>query len=176
MKKPSVTQLLDLLAKPALIAWANRQGLQGIDIRQRRKADLDAGRSIHEQIETGTFDREEDSARFAEFTRSKTILASEQKIETEWFVGRYDVLLSDGAAKYIADYKSGFRGTVYLEHKLQLIAYTMAVPAEMAVVGVPDFSFCPVRIKNRSPYERMLRRLSDVWYLMQEIEGKPVSS
>jgi len=37
MKKPSVTELLRILDKPALLNWANKQGLLGIDISVKRK-------------------------------------------------------------------------------------------------------------------------------------------
>lgn len=43
MKKPSVTMLIDLLAKPALIDWANKQGLLGVDIKDLRKKAKSSG-------------------------------------------------------------------------------------------------------------------------------------
>lgn len=170
MKKPSVSNLLDLLAKPALIGWANKQGLLGIDVSDRRRASRAAGTSIHAQIEAGCFDREIDAAAFCVFMRGKEILSTEQDIETEWFVGRYDVHLSVDGREYIADYKRGFKGRLYLEHKLQLIAYTMAKPALMAIVPVPQFHLVPVEIPDRKPYEQMLVHLSALWQLKEEIK------
>ena len=170
-KKPSVTDLLDLLNKPALISWANKLGLQGIDVKQKRRKSLDAGTSIHVQIEAGVFEREIDAMSFAQFLQGKEILSSEQDIETEWFVGRYDVHLSDGGIEYICDYKRGFKDKVYLEHKLQLIAYTMAIPARMALVPVPQFHLIPIEIHDRRPYEQMLVHLSHIWQLKKEIES-----
>jgi predicted RecB family nuclease len=169
-KKPSVTELLDLLSKPALISWANKLGLQGIDVKAKRKASLAAGTSIHAQIEAGCFEREIDSMSFAAFLQGKEILSTEQDIETDWFVGRYDVHLSDGGVEYIADYKRGFKGKIYLEHKLQLVAYTMAKPAKMAIVPVPQFHLVPIEIEDRRPYEQMLIHLSHIWNLKKEIE------
>jgi hypothetical protein len=168
--KPSVSDLIDLLSKPALIGWANKLGLQGIDVKQKRRASLAAGTSLHAQIEAGCFEREIDAASFTAFLQGRKIIDSEQEIETEWFVGRYDVCLSDGGVEYIADYKRGFKGKVYLEHKLQLIAYTMARPAKMALVPVPQFHLVPIEIQDRRPYEQMLIHLSHVWKLKQEIE------
>ena len=51
MKKPSVTELIKLLDKPALMYWANKQGLAGIDIKTERKKWLNDGTSMHSQVE-----------------------------------------------------------------------------------------------------------------------------
>lgn len=176
MKKPSVTQLLDLLAKPALISWANRQGLLGIDIEeQRKKAKLD-GTSLHSQIEnvckgTGDFEREIDRDSFDRFMLDKEVISIEQKIETEWFVGRYDAKIKVGSSEYIIDYKSGFKGQIYLEHKLQLVAYAMAENAQIAIVPIPQFHLIPINLKDAKPYEDMLINLSKIWQLKKEIES-----
>jgi hypothetical protein len=175
MKRPSVTTLLDLLAKPALIKWANKQGLLGIDINNVRKKALAGGTSIHEQIEnyckgTGDFEREIDRQSFETFMQGKKLRSMECDIETEWFVGRYDAEIMVDDEIYIVDYKTGFKGRVYLEHKLQLIAYTMAKPAQMAIVPVPQFHLIPVVIENRKPYEDILKALSNIWQIKQEIE------
>lgn len=171
MKKPSVSQLLDLLAKPGLIGWANKQGLAGIEIKARRAQSLKAGVSIHSQIESGCFDTHEDMTNYCAFMRGKQIIDSEQDIETEWFVGRYDVRFTDGVDEYIADYKKSKRGTLYFERKLQLIAYTMAKPARMAVVAVPAFQMIPFETDDRGKYEQVLIHLSRIWQLKQELKA-----
>jgi len=178
MKKPSVTQLLDLLAKPALIGWANKLGLQGIDIKEKRKASLAKGSSLHDQIErfclgTGDFEDANNRDRFVEMMLGKNVFLVEQEIETEWFCGRYDAMLCDESGEcWVVDYKSGFKGKVYLENKLQLVAYTMACPAHMALISIPQFQFVPVCIPDRKPYEQMLMRLSEIYYLKKEIENE----
>ena len=169
MKKPSVTQLLDLLAKPALISWANKQGLLGIDIAQSRKRILANGTSLHSQAEHGVFDKESDAINFNVFMRDKSIIAQEQNIETHWFVGRYDAKIQYGNDTFIVDYKTGFKGKLYLEHKLQLVAYTMAEPASMAIVGIPQFQLFEVQVEDRVPYEQMLINLSILWNLKNDI-------
>lgn len=178
MKKPSVSQLLDLLAKPALIEWANKQGLMGVDIKDKRKRSLAKGTSLHSQIESYHSDgvlleREIDQQNLEAFMSGKRIISMEQNIETEWFVGRYDVMLEAGGQEWMADYKSGFKHRVYLDYKLQLIAYTMAVPtARMAIIPIPQFQLVPVDIEDRTPYENMLKTLSQLWYLKKEIENE----
>jgi hypothetical protein len=178
MKKPSVTQLIDLLAKPALIAWANKQGLIGVDIKEKRKRSLLKGTSLHSQIECYHSDgvlleREIDQQNLEQFMLGKKVISMEKDIETEWFVGRYDVLLEIDGQKCMADYKSGFKNRVYPDYKLQLIAYTMAEPAaKMAIIPIPQFQLIPVEIEDRKPYENMLKALSQIWYLKKEIENE----
>lgn len=46
-----VTTILGVLAKPALIAWANKMGLQGIDTQKYVERAADAGTAAHEMIE-----------------------------------------------------------------------------------------------------------------------------
>lgn len=177
IKKPSVSDLLDLLAKPALIKWANKQGLLGVDISQKRKKSMERGTSLHSQIEDycmhGVLMESEASQHNLEnFLQGKEILSMEKQIETEWFVGRYDLAFSFNGEKWLGDFKSGFKGKIYLEHKLQLVAYAMAEPVEkLAIVPIPQFQLCPVDIENREPYEKMLKALSEIWKLKQEIEN-----
>jgi len=178
MKKPSVTQLLDLLSKPALIGWANRLGLQGVDIKEKRRTSLAKGKSLHGQIEraslgSGDFDSEANRIRFDALMANKSIIGVEKKIETEWFIGRYDsMILDENGQCWIADYKSGFKGRIYLENKLQLIAYTMAVPADMAIIPIPQFRFIPVVVPDRNPYEQMLIKLSEIYWLRKKIDNE----
>lgn len=174
MNKPSVTELLDILAKPALISWANKQGLKGIDLKDFRKKALSKGTSIHAQIEgvykgTAKFEKQDDAIKFEKFMLDKSLMGSEIDIETDWFVGRYDARIEHLGNEYIVDFKRGFKGKIYLENKLQLIAYTMAEPAAMAIVGTKDFKMVPVVIADRRPYEEILKSLSKIWYLQKEI-------
>lgn len=173
MKKPSVTDLCDLLAKPALITWANKQGLAGIDIKVSRKAAKSAGTSLHAQIEDGAFDDPLHAANYTRFAKDKEIIASERQIETEWFTGRYDVLLGYRGERWLCDYKKSRRHRIWLEHKIQLVAYGMAEPVDkFAIVAVPDFAFIPLEInkEQRAKIERMVICLSQLWTLKQEIE------
>lgn len=48
---PGVTTVLNILAKPALINWANRMGLQGIDTTKYVDAAANAGTCCHAMIE-----------------------------------------------------------------------------------------------------------------------------
>jgi hypothetical protein len=177
VKKPSVSELVDLLAKPALITWANKMGLQGIDVKQKRKKSLANGSSLHAQIDgfcKGTSDFEDESyrQRFQNFLSDKVLIDSEVDIETEWFVGRYDAKIRQDDCEYIIDYKSGFKGKIYLEQKLQLVAYAMAnkQSVNLAIVAIPQFVLVPVQIKNFELYKNMLITLSNLYYIKKEID------
>lgn len=169
MKKPSVSQLVDQLDKPALMRWANKQGLLGIDIAQARRQSKEAGASLHDQIHTETFVDPIHASQHARFMSDKTIISRETDIETEWFVGRFDCAFNWRGLDYIADYKSG-RG-VYFESKLQLVAYGMAQAYDrLAVISIPDFILQEAGIeRERERYESILIALSKIYTLRQEL-------
>lgn len=170
MKKPAVTQLIDMLDKPALLRWANRQGLAGIDIAEERKRTKSLGSSMHEQIESRQFIDPEHARNFDRFTRDKEIVGLEGKIETEWFVGRYDAKIRWRGLTYLVDYKRSM--SVYFETKLQLVAYAMAEPCDrLAVVSTPEFALMESGITDRSKYEQILIALSKIYTLRKQIEA-----
>lgn len=176
MKKPSVSKLLDLLHKPAIVKWANQQGLNGVEINAYSTAVRKHGTELHAQIESAIsgnvrFDDQSTADNFLTFMLGKTPIAVEHSFETEWFVGRFDFAYADEDGElFVVDWKRSKRGRVYLEHKLQLVAYTMAFPAKMGIVQVPQFSMIPVEIEDRTPYEEMLKLLSKLYQLKKEIE------
>lgn len=170
MKKPSVTQLVGMLDKPALMRWANKQGLLGIDVEKERARTKASGNSLHYQIERGEFIDPLHAASFSRFMADKVVVKAEGKIETEWFVGRYDCKIAYRGETWLADYKSG-RG-VYFETRLQLAAYSMAEPCDrLGVVHVPDFYLVDACVKDRSKYEDILIALSRIHSLRWEIEN-----
>lgn len=178
IKKPSVSELLDLLSKPALIGWANKQGLLGIELKEKRRRSLSKGTALHAQIEEFhahgvILENEEHQQSLERFMQGKRIVSMEAEIETEWFVGRYDVVFEDQHGTWMADYKTGFKGKTYLEQKLQLIAYTMAVPSDkMAIIQIPNFNLFEFYTSDRAPYEEMLKTLSKLYKFKKEIENE----
>ena len=179
MKKPSVTELVKLLDKPALLKWANKQGLAGIDISKKKQEWLDAGSSMHNQIEgylrDGTkFISQEDQDRFEVFMSGKKLLSFESQIETEWFTGRYDIEIDWGGRNYIMDFKKDNKGirSIYFEDKLQLVAYSMARPCDhFAIVSTPSFRVMNFTIENKEPYIEILKALSIIYQQKQLIDA-----
>jgi hypothetical protein len=174
MNKPSVTQLIDLLNKPALIDWANRQGLEGVNIKEARKGKMQRGSNLHKQIENfilygECMNVESHQKGLINFLKDKEILDVEKKIETEWFTGILDCSLIYKGKKYIIDYKSKAK-RVYFDNKLQLIAYSMAYDCDyFAIVSIPNFQFFEVEIKERKKYEDILKSLSNIYMLKKEL-------
>ena len=175
--KPSVTDLIKLLDKPALLNWANKQGLLGIDISKERTKWLNKGTSIHSQIENfirkgEPFISEVDQSYFKCFIFDKEILGLENNIETEWFTGRYDIKVKWRDKIYLMDFKNNAK-RIYFENKLQLVAYSMAEKCDsMAIVSVPSFSVMNFSVQDRKPYEEILKCLSKIHTLKLEIDGK----
>lgn len=172
MTKPSVTQLISLLDKPALMKWANRIGLEGIALDEYRKKSLSAGSSMHNQIEahikTKTpFQDKNLGLGFLSFFADKGIIECEKKIECEWFQGRLDLIMEYGGKKYLCDFKSK-QSHVYFENKLQLTAYRMCEPADyVAIISIPEFRVLTVDIPDYTPYEEILKSLSNIYKLKQ---------
>lgn len=173
--KPSITSLLQILDKPALISWANKQGLEGIDIRDARAKALGDGISIHRQIQqfhqhaTPLKDEAHQKA-FEEFLNGKDVVATEKVVSCEHFQGRYDARVNVGGKHFIYDYKNSKSHRVYFEHRLQLVAYSMCEPCDgLAIVHVPKFNLVEVVIEDRAPYERVLLALVQIYHARIEL-------
>jgi hypothetical protein len=176
MKKPSITELLKLLDKPALLNWANRQGLMGVDINKYSKAVMQEGISMHKQIEDFQkqglpFLDKEMGYRYLEFMKDKKFIDCEIKLETDFFVGRCDFIFEKDEKVYVIDFKRNQKG-LYLENKLQLVAYSMAIQCDkLAIVSLPDFRFISVDIENKEPFIEIIKNLSSIYKNKKIIEN-----
>lgn len=176
MNKPTVTELIKLLDKPALLGWANKIGLEGIKLDDYRKKSTKSGISIHKQIELyilhkTPFENPIHQISFDKYFINKEIISIEKNIETEWFKGRMDLKIKYKGKTFICDFKSNQK-FVYFENKLQLAAYRMAESSNgIGIISVPDFTFLPVIIKCHEPYEKILKALSNIYQLKKQIEN-----
>lgn len=167
MKKPFISELLDLLNKPALLYWANKIGLQGVPLNDYYKKSKAAGVSIHAQVkrfaEQGIpFENPEHQTNYLRFIEDKAVIDLEQPIETPHFTGRYDARIKIRDLVYICDFKSN--SGLYFENKLQLAAYRMAFPeCGVAVVEVPSFILKPVEIEDFTELEGILKCLAYIY-------------
>lgn len=172
--KPSVTNLIDMLDKPALMRWANKIGLEGVKLDDYKSKSKENGSQTHEAIENYLKfnllpDDELLSDRIQKFFSDKEILEIEKTIETEYFIGRFDIKLKWRDIVFICDFKAN--GKVYFETKLQLAAYRMAETCDhLAVIHVPEFLIRPVDV-NASLYEDFLVHLSKLYILKNKIEN-----
>jgi len=174
-KKPGVTELLNLLNKPALMNWANKIGLKGISLAKYRKEAMGRGSSLHKQIERyikkqKDFEDFEIQKQFVRFMRNKEILSIEQYVENELFIGKYDIELKFNKKTYLCDWKSS--NGVYLENILQLVAYRMVKNVDrIAIITIPEFIFEPIFIKDYNPYEQIIKSLSAIHVAKEEVKG-----
>lgn len=169
MIKPTVTELVGMLDKPALMRWANKQGLLGIDIEKERKRTKQVGTSLHDQIKAREFVDPLHAYNFNRFLADKEIIDCERDIETDWFTGRYDCKLRCQDQVYLIDWKSS--RNLYFETRLQLVAYAMAESCDkLGVVCIPEFCLIDPMIRSRQLYEDILICLSHIYSVKWEIE------
>jgi hypothetical protein len=172
MHKPTVTQLLSLLNKPALMNWANKLGLEGINLKDYQAKSKANGINLHKQIEAFEmlnipFEQVDVQDKYINFMENKYIINMEQNIETAYFSGRYDAKMLIDGDDYIVDFKSS--SAIYLENKLQLTAYKMAnVDCNIAIIEIPGFILKPINI-DFSKYSKILQCLSQIWHLKNEL-------
>jgi len=169
MNKPHVTKLLKILDKPALLKWANKIGLQGIELDQYRNKKMGQGSLLHKQIEDFVlndtpFENNIIQKIFIDKVYSKVeFLEIEQSMETEYFTGRIDAKILLNGEKYIIDWKK--QKKVYFENILQLVAYRMSDPeCKLAVITIPDFTIKPLNITDYEPYEEILKALCLIYH------------
>lgn len=169
--KPSVTKLIGLLDKPALLKWANKIGLQGINLEDYRSESKQKGINYHDDVEnfitSGLLtDNDKFNQKMQKFFSDKTVIDVERNIEHELFVGRYDVKLVWQGFTFICDYKSS--SNVYFEQKLQLAAYKMAdVCDHVAIIHLPDFVIRPVTLTQE--YEKIIYHLAMIYDLKSNL-------
>lgn len=168
MKKPSVTELLNILNKPALLNWANKIGLEGIDLNTYRSKSQLGGTNIHNQIENCIKNGEpleniENQVAFDLFFKDVEVLDSEVSIESDFFVGRVDIRYQKNNKIYLCDFKSNHKKN-YLENVLQVCAYSLVLPCdELGIISIPDFKYFPISSKNIQHSKVIIESLYNIY-------------
>jgi len=170
-KKPSISELLNLLDKPALLGWANRIGLEGESLAEARRASMAQGVSLHKQIERWILNKTpiqdpDFHERVEAFFSDKNIIAVEKPIDHERFTGRLDVKYRDSeGVVWICDFKTN-QSRLYRENKIQLASYRMSEGCDrVAVISIPDMRLLDSNIDNFGPYEEMILHLVEIYRL-----------
>ncbi len=158
---PSVTTIMGLLNKPALVIWANKLGLAGIDSTKYVDKLAEIGTLVHQMIldyfkkvETDfsdyspeTRDKSENSfLSFLEWAKGKDIeplaLEIEAVSESLRFGGKFDFYGFVNGIKTLIDFKSG--SGIYSEMGIQLSAYKYLLeennignPEQCMIVRIP---------------------------------------
>jgi hypothetical protein len=176
-KKPSVTELVGQLDKPALLGWANRIGLEGKSLLDARRQNMTQGASLHKQLERWLLsdtpiDDEAFQSKAKKFFQDKNVVACEKSFDHEKFTGRFDVKYeTDDGTAWICDFKTN-QSRLYRENKLQLAAYRMVEGCDrVAVISIPDMKLIEAVIPDFSPYEEMILHLAEVFRLDRIIQA-----
>lgn len=176
MKKPSISELLALLDKPALLGWANKIGLEGKTLSQARSENRARGSGMHRQLEglLAGKDVEIDPTlkkSALDFFAGKEILATEKPIEHDLFVGRLDVKFKreDGSI-CISDFKTN-QSSVYLENRLQLAAYRMAEGCDcVSIISIPSMNEIELNEVHLDSLQEMIFHLAQIYRLKKSVE------
>ena len=172
---PGVTTIVDVLNKPALVPWANKIGLQGIEVRKYVDDKADIGTLGHAMVIDRLLNRPTDTEDYSQnqidaaenaclsfFEWQKKhhlkIISAEQPLVSEKyeFGGQYDIFgLIDNIAELL-DLKTG--SGIWEEHYYQLGGYLILLeengtyPQQFRILNIPrseDENFQEVVISGR---------------------------
>lgn len=151
-KVPGVTTVLGILNKPALVIWANRLGLQGIDSSKYRDEMADIGTLAHKMIldyfnkaDTDTTDYSKSQIDLAEncllsfweWEKQHTIeviMAEAQLVSSLGYGGTIDCYCKLDGIDTLLDFKTG--KAIYPEMFYQLAAYKQLLDEDNRIVGM----------------------------------------
>ena len=105
---PGVTTILGVIAKPALIPWANKLGLQGIDTRAYVDRLADVGTLAHYWIECIVTDKEPD---FTSWSQEQQDLAAHSVRKFEQWRSEHDIRIIE-TEKHLVSARYRFGGTL----------------------------------------------------------------
>lgn len=119
----SVTTLIDTLDKPGLLYWANKIGLEGINLRDYYKKTSSEGSKSHNKVELFLTEgiEFEGCEKLDNSLKGFEVLHVEKEINNGFIIGRIDLVLKKDDIIYVVDFKRNKR--IYLKTKLQLSCY-----------------------------------------------------
>jgi len=166
----ATTKLINLLDKPFLKYWANKIGLQGINIRDYEKKVQNDGNVKHSDIEKyikeGTpFNGCEI---FEESISNYEIIGCESEVNNGKIVGRVDLILKRNDEIYVVDFKRS--KNIYLSTKLQLSTYKEILKADyIAFMNLENFQLEIINI-DTIKYFTIVKRLYQINELLIELK------
>jgi hypothetical protein len=171
-KMISVTKLIDLLDKPALVAWANKIGLDGISLKEYYKNITSEGTEKHSEIENyfryGVYFK--GCEKLQKSIKEYEVLAVEHPCSNDFLIGRIDLVLNKGDEIYVCDFKRNKK--IYLKTKLQLSAYKEMINADkICYINSSTFELKEINI-DTSKYYMIVKRLYQIYQLMSELKEK----
>lgn len=195
---PSVTTVLSLLNKPALVKWANNLGLQGIDSTKYKDKLAEVGTLAHKlildyfrkvktdtsQYSKDTIEKAENSfLSFLEWTKEKKIepilIEKYMVSENYGFGGTFDFYGTVDKVYYLIDYKSG--SGIYEDMIYQLSAYRELLEEhkywvdKVMILRIPRTEDEQKETKEKADTKKewqIFLHLLGIYYLKKEIKEK----
>lgn len=168
----SVTKLIDLLDKPALLGWANKLGLKGVSLNDYSKNVKLEGTNKHNDIEeylkNGVYFEGCEKLKYN--LSEYEILGIEETIDNGKIIGRIDIVLKKNGLIYICDFKRNKR--IYLKTKLQLSAYKEMLNADkICFINTESFEVKEIKI-DTSKYYEIVKRLYQIYILINDLKER----
>lgn len=165
----SVTKLIDILNKPALLNWSNKLGLKGLSLKENQLKSKTKGINNHNNLELffteGIYFK--GCEKFQEIKNKYIIISCEQPINNGYILGRIDMIVKNKLTKEIGvvDFKSS-KG-IYLSTKIQLSAYKEMYKADkMFYVNIEDGKMIELKVDS-SIYWNILKSLYKINELLK---------
>lgn len=195
-KVPGATTVLNVLDKPALIPWAWKLGMEGVDYRTYRDKAAEIGTLAHYMIECELKGIEPDLTDYAPFqidlsencllswyewkkNHDIQVIFSEMPLVSELYRygGTIDCYATVDGVKTIIDFKTG-KG-VYDSHVYQVAGYATLLEANgypveaIRILNIPrsnDETFQEKIVKDYYPAWKVFLSCVDVYYAQKEFK------
>ena len=201
VRVPGVTTILKLLAKPALIHWAWKMGIEGEDYQKRRDKASDIGTCAHYMIECDIKFKEPDLSGYSQTTIDKAenaylawadwckgfnngkqiyTIDSELSLICDTYGGTLDWVIQGDGRPILVDFKTS--SGIFPEMVYQLAAYKhlwntinpddRIEECYILRIGKEDGVFEQRRYVNLDREYELFRHLLAVYNIKKEIEGR----
>jgi hypothetical protein len=175
MKKPSVSELIDILNKPKLMHWANQLGLEGKSLRDVRINNTTSGTNKHSEIvnyiKKGIkMSNIESQNNLDIFLKDCNVIDLEKKFENDLFQGRVDIIFKKQNSIYIGDFKRTYKKP-YLEHYIQLMCYKINFKCDkICIIKSDSFEINELSLfNNENLYIDLIHNLINIYNIKQQL-------
>ena len=197
IKVPGTTTILGLLAKPALIYWAWKCGVDGIDYRKKRDTAGDIGTLAHYLIECDIKEIKPDTSEYSSIQLEKAenaylawlewkdtfgeieTVVSEYSLTCDTFGGTMDWIIKKNNKYILVDFKTG-KAIYSPEMPCQLAAYKYLWNVNnpdkkinecyILRIGKEDGEFEQKRYTNLDKELKLFFHLRDIYLLKREMK------
>lgn len=168
----SVSKIIDLLDKPALVGWANKLGLNGKSLKEYYKEVTNEGNEKHYEIEE--YFKYGIEFKGCEILKEKIkeyeVIAIEHTVTNDFLIGRIDLILKKDNLIYVCDFKRN--KSIYLKTKLQLSAYKEMFNADkVCFINSKTFDIEEINI-DTSKYYEIVKRLYQIYKILFELNER----